>query len=73
MSSSATDTPQGPPRSVATPCVKVCIVDGARGQCLGCWRTLSEIAAWSGLTDADRARIIAELPGREAGAAGRLP
>lgn len=73
MSSFPADIPHGPPRSVATPCVKVCIVDGARGQCLGCWRTLSEIAGWSGLTDADRARIIAELPGREAEAAGRRP
>ncbi|HZW15506.1 MAG TPA: DUF1289 domain-containing protein [Brevundimonas sp.] len=58
--------PPGPPRSIATPCVKVCIVDGASGLCLGCWRTLSEIGAWSGLSDAERARIMAELPGREA-------
>jgi predicted Fe-S protein YdhL (DUF1289 family) len=73
MSSFANAIPPGPPRSIATPCVKVCIVDGARGQCLGCWRTLSEIAGWSELADADRARIIAELPLREAEAAGRLP
>ncbi|CAN7396786.1 DUF1289 domain-containing protein [Brevundimonas sp. LjRoot202] len=63
---SATPPPPGPPRSIATPCVKVCIVDGASGLCLGCWRTLSEIGGWSGLTDAERARIMAELPGREA-------
>lgn len=55
-----------PPRAIATPCVKVCIVDGASGLCLGCWRTLSEIGGWSGLTDEERARIMAELPGREA-------
>jgi predicted Fe-S protein YdhL (DUF1289 family) len=58
--------PPGPPRSIATPCVKVCIVDGASGLCLGCWRTLSEIGGWSGLSDAERERIMAELPGREA-------
>ena len=58
--------PPGPPRSIATPCVKVCIVDGASGLCLGCWRTLSEIGGWSGLSDAERAEIMAELPGREA-------
>ena len=58
--------PSGPPRSIATPCVKVCIVDGASGLCLGCWRSLSEIGGWSGFTDAERARITAELPEREA-------
>jgi predicted Fe-S protein YdhL (DUF1289 family) len=58
--------PPAPPRSIATPCIKVCIVDGASGLCLGCWRTLSEIGGWSGLTDAERAAIMTELPGREA-------
>lgn len=56
-----------PPRSVATPCVKVCIVDGASGLCLGCWRTLAEIGGWSGFTDAERARIMAALPERARG------
>jgi len=63
---SATAPPPGPPRSIATPCVKVCIVDGASGLCLGCWRTLAEIGGWSGLSDAERAAIMAELPKREA-------
>lgn len=54
----------GPPRSIASPCVKVCIVDGASGLCLGCWRTLAEIGGWSGLSDAERERVMAELPGR---------
>ena len=69
MSSSVAQTPPGPPRSVATPCVKVCIVDGATGLCLGCWRTLAEIGGWSGLPDEERARIMAELP-RRSGAGG---
>jgi predicted Fe-S protein YdhL (DUF1289 family) len=55
-----------PPRSIATPCVKVCVVDGASSLCLGCFRTLSEIGGWSGLTDAERAQIMADLPGRKA-------
>ena len=70
MSSTVAENPQGPPRSIATPCVKVCIVDGATSQCLGCWRTLSEIAGWSGFTDAERAAIMAALPAREARAGG---
>ncbi len=52
------------PRAVASPCVKVCVVDGASGLCLGCFRTLGEIAGWSGLADAERQRITAELPDR---------
>ena len=55
-----------PPRSIATPCVQVCIVDGPSGLCLGCYRTLQEIGGWSRLTDAQRAEIMAELPAREA-------
>jgi predicted Fe-S protein YdhL (DUF1289 family) len=57
-------TESAPP--IASPCVRVCIVDGANGRCLGCRRTLSEIAAWAGYSDAERARIMAELPGRRA-------
>ena len=58
--------PPQPPRSIATPCVQVCIVDGATGLCLGRHRTLQEIGGWSRLTDAERAAIMAELPARAA-------
>ena len=57
--------PDRPPRSIATPCVQVCIVDGASGFCLGCFRTLPEIAGWARLSDEERERIMAELPERE--------
>ena len=53
-----------PPRPVATPCIKVCVVDGASSLCLGCYRTLSEIAGWSRLSDDQRADIMSELPAR---------
>ena len=53
-----------PPRPIATPCVKVCVVDGESGLCLGCYRTLREVAAWAGFDDAERERLMAELPGR---------
>ena len=53
-----------PPRPIATPCIKVCIVDGESGLCLGCYRKLNEVAAWSRLTDAERDAILAELPDR---------
>jgi hypothetical protein len=49
---------------VASPCNKVCILDGASGLCIGCFRTIDEIAAWGALDDARRAAIVAELPAR---------
>lgn len=52
------------PRSVATPCVQVCIVDGPSGLCLGCFRTLPEIGRWSRMTDEERAVIMSELADR---------
>lgn len=64
MSSTVTQCPQAPPRSIATPCIKVCVVDGASSLCLGCFRTLSEIGGWSGLTDDQRAAVMADLPAR---------
>ncbi len=53
-----------PPAPIATPCVKVCVVDGESGLCLGCFRTLPEVAGWSGFTDAERAAIIEAAPTR---------
>lgn len=54
-----------PPRPIATPCVQVCVVDGESGLCLGCYRTLGEVAGWSRLTDEARALVMAELPARK--------
>jgi predicted Fe-S protein YdhL (DUF1289 family) len=50
--------------AIETPCMKVCIVDNRSGLCLGCARTLGEIANWTAYTDAERSRIMAELPRR---------
>ncbi len=57
-------SPARPPRAITTPCVMVCTVDGASGLCLGCLRTLPEIAAWSRMSDEERAQIMGELDGR---------
>jgi len=54
----------GPPKAIATPCIKVCVVDGESGLCLGCYRQLSEVAQWARFSDAERAAIMAELPTR---------
>ena len=54
---------------VASPCTSVCRMDEASGLCLGCARTLDEIASWSVLDDDARRAIVAALPARKA----RLP
>jgi hypothetical protein len=51
-----------PPQPVASPCNSVCRMDPANGLCLGCSRTLDEIAGWSRMADADKQRIIDQLP-----------
>lgn len=61
---SASGNPAGPPAPIKTPCIKVCVVDGESGLCLGCYRRLNEVAAWSRLSDAERDAILAELPDR---------
>ena len=48
-----------------TPCVKVCTLDARSGLCLGCGRTLHEIARWGSMSEAERARIMAELAQRD--------
>jgi predicted Fe-S protein YdhL (DUF1289 family) len=49
---------------IASPCTKVCVMDAEGRYCLGCRRTLDEIARWTEMTDEERARVIEELPGR---------
>ena len=58
MNEKAGCAPAAPPANdVASPCISVCVMDAASGLCLGCWRTLDEIAAWSVL-DADGKRAV---------------
>ena len=45
----------------ASPCISVCKLDPAMQVCLGCGRTIAEIAAWSGLSDKERKAIIRRL------------
>ena len=46
---------------IASPCIKICVIDPASGLCSGCGRTLAEIAAWPSLNAGQRQRIMAEL------------
>lgn len=50
--------------SIETPCIGVCALHPALRPCVGCGRSLDEIARWM------RARIMAQLPPRLKAMAG---
>jgi uncharacterized protein len=45
----------------STPCVKVCVIDPLSALCVGCGRTIAEIAAWTGMSEAERLGVMAGL------------
>ncbi|HEY4275009.1 MAG TPA: DUF1289 domain-containing protein [Rhizomicrobium sp.] len=47
-----------------SPCVKICTYEPGAGVCSGCGRTLAEIGGWMSMSEAERRRIMAELPAR---------
>lgn len=49
---------------VASPCVNVCQVDPHSGLCLGCLRTIEEIAGWMDYSDAEKQRVLERLDER---------
>jgi predicted Fe-S protein YdhL (DUF1289 family) len=65
--------PMFPPESapdlimIESPCLKICTLDAGTATCLGCARTVDEIARWSTMSAAERTQIMAELPARLAG------
>ncbi len=65
---------------VESPCVNVCVIHPEARLCIGCRRSIDEIAAWSRMTPDERRAVIADLPARtgrldgtrRGGRAGRL-
>jgi predicted Fe-S protein YdhL (DUF1289 family) len=49
---------------IESPCVKICTLDARSRMCLGCGRSIDEIARWTALSAAERARVMSELPAR---------
>ena len=47
--------------AVPSPCTGVCTLDDAQDLCVGCGRTLDEIAAWSTMTDDARRAVWMRL------------
>jgi predicted Fe-S protein YdhL (DUF1289 family) len=48
----------------ASPCIGVCRLDPAERFCLGCGRTIEEIARWPTASAEERRAILARLAGR---------
>ncbi len=65
---------------IESPCVKICVMHPRAGLCVGCYRTLDEIAGWGTMpAEARRAvmdalpdRIALVKPRRQGGRAGRI-
>jgi uncharacterized protein len=50
--------------SIETPCIAICIIDPATKLCLGCGRTLPEIARWPRMERSERLDTMAGLHAR---------
>jgi predicted Fe-S protein YdhL (DUF1289 family) len=58
-----------------SPCLNICVLDAAR-TCVGCGRTLDEIARWGRMSAAEQWQVIARLERvrqQEAAAASPVP
>ena len=45
-------------QEVASPCISVCRLDAGTGLCLGCFRTIEEIAVWSRASNDQRLQVL---------------
>jgi len=53
-----------PPAHVPSPCVNVCQMDPRSGLCLGCRRTLREIADWLEMTAEEKLAVLERVAQR---------
>ena len=49
---------------IESPCVKICVVHPVERICVGCLRSVEEIAGWSRMTPEERRAVMADLPSR---------
>ncbi|MBC6443517.1 MAG: DUF1289 domain-containing protein [Rhodobacteraceae bacterium] len=54
-----------------SPCVKLCVIHPKARICMGCFRSLEEIASWGSLDTDARRSLMAELPARASQVKGR--
>ncbi len=50
---------------IESPCVNLCVMHPKAEICMGCFRTLDEIANWSSFSATARESLIKELPARQ--------
>lgn len=50
---------------IPSPCVGVCQINASTKYCLGCWRTLKEVAHWSRYSNDEREILMKELAERQ--------
>jgi predicted Fe-S protein YdhL (DUF1289 family) len=55
-----------PASDVGSPCIDICRMNPDTAVCEGCFRTLEEIAAWSGMRPEEKRAVLARLPARRA-------
>jgi predicted Fe-S protein YdhL (DUF1289 family) len=58
------------PTAPASPCVNVCVLDES-GTCVGCRRSLDEIARWGRMSAAEQWQVIARLEREQRGSPPR--
>jgi hypothetical protein len=57
--------PGGRVDDVPSPCINVCRMNDVTGHCEGCFRTIGEIACWSGATREEKLAVLAKLEARK--------
>jgi predicted Fe-S protein YdhL (DUF1289 family) len=57
-----------PPDYVPSPCVKVCALDARAGYCVGCLRTIDEVAGWLEMTSEEKRAVLDRIELRRAAA-----
>jgi len=56
--------------ALPSPCISVCQLDPVSGQCIGCFRTGAEIAAWRSMTPGDQRELLDAIRDRRAATTG---
>ena len=56
--------------AIESPCTQVCVVHPTLKLCIGCGRSIDEIARWINFDGTERARIMVQLSSRLAAMSG---